>query len=52
MRFKFDINAIYLDSKHIMMTPAAQMSTAVLWSSCFNKTSGGRKPGVPARAAF
>ena len=33
------------------MTPAAQMSTATVWVLHFSSTSGGLKPGVPARAA-
>ena len=40
------------DKTHSMITPHAHISTAVVWCSYFNRTSGGRKPGVPALAAF
>uniref|UniRef100_A0A182M258 Uncharacterized protein n=1 Tax=Anopheles culicifacies TaxID=139723 RepID=A0A182M258_9DIPT len=45
-------NGYRLLSKLRKMTPAAQISTAVDWSGCFNNTSGGRYPGVPALGAF
>ena len=45
-------NGYVLDNIQSMITPHAHISTAVVWCSYFNKTSGGRNPGVPARAAF
>ena len=33
------------------ITPTAHISMAVVWLGCFSRTSGGRKPGVPARGA-
>ena len=34
------------------MTPADQMSSATVWAAHLNRTSGARKPRVPARFAL
>ena len=34
------------------MTPADQISTAVVWWGHFSRTSGALNPGVPALGAF
>lgn len=36
---------------HSKITPADQMSTAVVCQGHFRRTSGARNPGVPARGA-
>ena len=45
-------NGYVLDKIQSKMTPAAHMSTEVVWCSNFSRTSGGLNPGVPALAAL
>ena len=44
-------NGYERESMEIMITPTAHISMAVVWFGCLRRTSGGRKPGVPALGA-